>query len=94
MEGAWLVGLAGGGGPFRLEVKQRYQHFEGRLMRDAQVADLRDAQIDGTRIRFSAPGGDGQLEIFTGTVQDGRITGELRAGSAAAVVRWSATRVP
>jgi hypothetical protein len=95
VEGAWLVSLAGGrGGPFRLDVKQRYQHFEGRLVRDAQVSDLRDAQIDGTRIRFSTPGADGQLEIFTGTVQDGRIAGELRAGNAAAAVRWSATRVP
>jgi hypothetical protein len=95
VEGAWLGSHAGGrGGPFRLEVKQRYQHFEGRLVRDAQVAVLRDAQVDGTRIRFSAPGADGRLEIFTGTVQDGRITGEARAGNATAAVRWSAVRVP
>ncbi len=95
VEGAWAGSQAGGrGGPFRLEVRQRYQHFEGRLVRDTQVSDLRDAQIEGTRIRFSAPGADGRLEIFTGTVQDGTITGELRAGNAAAVVRWSVTRVP
>jgi len=94
VEGVWAGQAAGGRvASFRLEIKQRYQHFEGRLVRDAQVSDLRDAQIDGMRIRFSAPGADGQLEIFTGTVQDGRITGELRAGNAAAV-RWSATRVP
>ena len=93
VEGAWLGSLTGGrGGPFRLEVKQRYQHLEGRLERDAQVSVLRDAQIDGTRIRFSAPGADGRLENFTGTVQDGRITGEARAGNATAA-RWSATRV-
>jgi hypothetical protein len=95
VEGAWAGSQAGGrGGPFRLEVRQRYQHFEGRLVRDTQVSDLRDAQIEGARIRFSAPGADGRLEIFTGTVQDGTITGELRGGNAAAVVRWSATRVP
>ena len=93
VEGAWLGSLTGGrGGPFRLEVKQRYQHLEGRLERDAQVSVLRDAQIDGTRIRFSAPGADGRLENFTGTVQDGRINGEARAGNATAA-RWSATRV-
>ena len=80
--------------PFRLEVKQRYQHFEGRLVRDAQVTELRDAQIEGTRVRFSTPGADGRLEVFTGTVQDGRITGELRAGNGAAAARWSATRIP
>jgi hypothetical protein len=95
VEGTWLGSLADGrGGPFRLEVKQRYQHFEGRLVRDAQVSDLRDAQVDGTRIRFGAPGADGRLEIFTGTVQDGRITGEARAGNATAAVRWNAVRVP
>jgi hypothetical protein len=94
VEGTWLGSLADGrGGPFRLEVKQRYQHFEGRLVRAAQVSDLRDAQVDGTRIRFGAPGADGRLEIFTGTVQDGRITGEARAGNATAAVRWSASRV-
>jgi hypothetical protein len=95
VEGAWVGSLAGGrGGPFRLEVKQRYQHFEGRLVRDAQVSVLRDAQIDGPRIRFSAPGADGQLEIYTGTVEDGRITGEAGGGNAAAAVRWSASRAP
>ena len=95
VEGAWLGGLADGrGGPFRLELKQRYQHFDGRLVRDAQASVLQDAQIDGTRVRFSAPGADGRLEIFTGTVQDGRMTGESRAGNAAAAVPWSATRIP
>jgi len=95
VEGAWLGSLAGGrDGSFRLEFEQRYQHFEGRLVRDARVLVLRDARIDGTRIRFSAPGADGRLDIFTGTVQDGRITGEARSGNATAAVRWSAVRVP
>ena len=93
VEGAWVGSLSDGRGrPFRLEVKQRYQHLEGRLERDAQVSVLRDAQIDGARVRFSTPGADGRLEVFTGTVQDGRITGEARAGNATAA-RWSATRV-
>ena len=83
----------GRGAAFRLEVKQRYQQLEGRLVRNAQVMTVRDAQIDGARIRFSAPGADGRLETYTGTVQDGRITGEARAGNGAAL-RWSATRVP
>jgi len=93
VEGAWIGSLSDGRGrPFRLEVKQRYQHFEGRVVRDAQVLVLRDARIDGTHIRFSAPGADGRPEIFTGTVQDGRISGDLRTGNATAAVRWSAAR--
>ena len=95
VDGAWLGNLDGsGGGPFSLEVKQRYQHLEGRLVRDARVMALRDARIDGSRIRFTAPGANGRLEIYTGTVQDGRITGEARAGGGTAAVRWSAARVP
>jgi hypothetical protein len=94
VEGAWTGSIDGGrGGPFRLELKQRYQHFEGRLVRDAQIMTLRDAKIDGTRIRFSAPGADGRLETYTGIVRDGMITGEARAGGGPAAVRWSAARV-
>jgi len=94
VEGAWLVSLDGGrGAPFRLELKQRYQHFDGRLMRDAETVPLRDSLIEGTRVRFSAPGRNGRLEVYTGTVQDGKITGEARAGAGTAAVRWSATRV-
>jgi hypothetical protein len=95
VDGAWLGTVEGGGGsPFRLEVKQRYQHFEGQLVRDAQVMVLRDARIEGARIRFSAPGADGRLQVYTGTVQDGKITGEARAGGGSATARWSASRVP
>jgi len=94
VEGAWVGNVDGARGvPFRLEVKQRYQQLEGRLVRDAQVMIVRDARIDGARIRFSAPGADGRLETYTGTVRDGRITGEARAGAGSATVRWSATRV-
>ena len=95
VEGAWVGSVAGGrGAPFRLEFKQRFQHFEGRLVRDAQVAAVRDAQIEGARIRFSVPGAEGRLETYTGTVQDGSITGEARGGGGSVAVRWSASRVP
>jgi hypothetical protein len=94
IEGAWTGSMDNGrGGPFRLELKQRYQHFEGRLVRDAQVMTLRDAKIDGSRIEFTAPGADGRLETYTGTVRDAMITGETRAGGGTAAVRWSAARV-
>lgn len=95
VEGAWVGNVDGArGAAFRLEIKQRYQQLEGRLVRDARAMTVRDARIDGTRIRFSAPGADGRLETYTGTVQDGRITGEARSGAGSTTVRWSATRVP
>jgi hypothetical protein len=93
LAGAWIGRIEGaGGGPFRLQVKQRYQHFEGELVRNARVAALRDAKIDGNRIRFSAPGPDGRLEIYTGTMQDGKIAGEARSGAGTRAARWSASR--
>ena len=95
VEGAWVGNVDGARSvPFRLEVKQRYQQLEGRLVRDAKVMTVRDARIDGLRIRFSAPGANGRLETYTGTVQDGKITGEARSGGGSAPARWSATRVP
>jgi hypothetical protein len=95
VEGSWAGNVDGGrAAPFRLEVKQRYQQFEGRLVRDARVTALQDARIDGSRITFSAPGADGRLETYTGTIQDGKITGEAHAGNGTAATRWSASRVP
>jgi len=95
VEGAWTGNMDGGrGGPFRLELKQRYQHFEGRMVRDAKIMTLRDARIEGTRIQFGAPGPDGRLETYTGIVRDGMIIGEARAGGGPATVRWGASRVP
>ena len=94
VEGAWSGNMDGGrGGPFRLELKQRYQHVEGRLVRDAQIMTLRDTRIEGTRIRFTAPGPDGRLETYTGIVRDGMIVGETRIGAGPAGTRWSASRV-
>src|SRR6185503_13608478 len=37
MDGAWSGSVAGErGGAFALQVRQRYQHFEGELTRDSQ----------------------------------------------------------
>jgi len=94
VQGAWRGSLAGGqGGAFQLEVTQRYQQFEGRLTRDAEVAVLKDGQIDGSRIRFVARGPDGRLQTFTGTVNEGHMSGEAHNGGRAEVARWSAARV-
>ena len=95
VDGAWVGIMDGGRGTqFRLELKQRYQYFEGRLVRDAREMIVRDAKIEGTRIVFSAPGADGRLVNYTGAVENGRITGEARTGNSKAAVRWSATRAP
>jgi len=94
VEGAWQGTVAGErGGSFRLEVTQRYQHFEGRLVRDAQEAALKSGQMNGSRIRFVAPGPGGRLQTFTGTVNGVHISGEAHTGGRGEIARWSATRV-
>lgn len=90
IEGAW----SGEGGAFRLSIKQRYQRFEGSVTRNGQTARLRGGRIEGTRIRFTAPRGDGAgRDLYTGTVKDARIAGEVRGEGRAVIARWSATRV-
>jgi hypothetical protein len=95
VEGAWRGSVAGErGGAFELEVTQRYQQFEGRLMRDAQMAALKSGEIEGSRIRFVAPGPGDRLQTFTGTVNGMHMSGEAHTGGRAEVASWSAVRVP
>jgi hypothetical protein len=94
VDGAWSGSVAGAqGGPFRLELKQRYQHFDGQLVRDSQVAEFKSGHIDGSRVRFVAPGPGGRYLTFTGTVNGVHMSGEALTGGKEGIVRWSATRV-
>jgi methyltransferase family protein len=89
VEGAWNGSVAGErGGSFLLQVRQRYQHFEGEFTRNAQVLDLKGGQIDGSRVRFVATTPGGGSQTFTGTVNGMQMSGETQGGA-----RWSATRV-
>ncbi len=90
VEGAWNGTVAGErGGSFTLQVRQRYQHFEGEFTRDAQVLELTAGQIDGSRVRFVATGTGGGSQAFTGTVNGTHMSGETEGGA-----RWTATRAP
>jgi hypothetical protein len=92
VEGAWS-GSVERGGRFRLELSQRYQHFGGRIVRDALTADLTGGRLAGSRIRFVAPGPGGRPHTYTGTVNGTRMSGEAHADGAEAAARWSAERV-
>ena len=88
VEGAWSGSVDGErGGSFLLQVRQRYQHFEGELTRDSQVMELKDGQIEGSRVRFVATGSGSGSQTFTGTVNGTRMSGEMQGGG-----RWSAAR--
>lgn len=92
--GAWRVTREGeNGGPARLEIRQGYQRFGGRLVRGPRSLALADGRLDGARLTFTLPGANGRPELFTGTVTRDRIRGEVRDGGTV-IARWTATRAP
>jgi hypothetical protein len=88
VEGAWNGSIAGEQASFILQVRQRYQRFEGEFTRDAQVLELKGGQIEGSRVRFVATSPGGGAQTFSGTVNGILMTGETQGGA-----KWSATRV-
>ena len=88
VEGAWSGSVAGERDEFTLQVRQRYQHFEGEFTRNSQVLQLKGGQIEGSRVRFVATSPGGSAQTYTGTVNGIQMSGETQGGA-----RWSATRV-
>jgi hypothetical protein len=88
VDGAWSGTVTGDrGGSFVLQVRQRYQHFEGEFTRDSQVLALQGGHIEGARVRFVAASASGGSQTFIGTVNGTRMVGETQGGA-----RWSAVR--
>jgi hypothetical protein len=91
VQGTWSGTLPGAnGGQFRLDIKQDFQRFSGRLERGGREIALRDGIIEGPRVRFTVPR-DGGTDIFDATVNGGQMAGEIR-GNGTGAVKWSATR--
>ena len=94
VQGTWRITRAGGdGAPSRLEIRQGFQHFEGRLASDDRAVELKDGRLDGARLSFNVTLGDGRREWYSGTVDRDEIKGEVRDGETV-LARWRATRVP
>jgi len=93
VQGAWRVQRDGDPGEAsRLEIRQGFQHFDGRIALRGRTLEVR-GNLTGSQMSFTLPAENGGREQFTGTVARDRIQGEVRNG-AAVVARWSATRVP
>ena len=95
VHGAWQGALPGAsGGSFRLEFNQAYQRIEGKVTRNGRSVALKDAQVDGPRLRFSVPRpAGGGTETFEATVNGDRMAGEIKADGAAPA-KWSASKAP
>lgn len=78
----WVVPAAARGswraGDLRLRISQNYQEIEIEGEAAGRPLEVREASLRGRTIRFAAPG-----LAFSGSVEGGRITGELRRGGGA-----------
>jgi len=93
VQGSWRLSRAGETADGRLDIRQGFQHFDGRFTRGERTVEVKDGRLDGARLTFSVPAGNGRRELFTGTVERDQIRGEVRDGEMV-VARWSATRAP
>ena len=71
---------------------QAFQHVAGEAQAGAARIPIRDAHLDGSRIRFVLPGVTrGEARRFSGTIANDSITGIIESPEGS--VPWSATRI-
>ena len=97
IEGEWRVTAARAAiAPFRLRLKQQFQHFEGGAAVAGRTVKLKRGEIDGATIRFelALPRNHGKVQrwLFVGTVNGDSISGEIRLPGGEAVGNWNAAR--
>lgn len=93
VQGKWRGKLSEGrGDELLLDLRQGFQFFEGRVVRNGRAAGIKEGQISGTKVGFTALA-DGRKERYSATVTGDRMQGEIRNGEAV-IARWSATRIP
>ncbi len=91
--GKWAVDVAGSqpAGGYTLAIKQEYQRISGSAGPGQTTLGLRDAVLNGDRVRFGFVDDSGRLREFAGTVSGETISGEMRT-EGANPVRFSARR--
>ena len=94
VQGAWHGTVAGNpGDDIRLDLRQGYQYFRGKLARNGRTLGVLDGRIAGPRLTFTVSGGSGRTERYSATVGRDEMSGEVRDGETV-IARWNATRVP
>jgi len=97
IEGEWRITAARAGiAPFRLRLKQQFQHFEGGAAVAGRTVKLRQGEINGATIRFelALPRNHGGVRrlLFVGIVNGDAIRGEFRLPGGEVVGHWNAAR--
>lgn len=79
------------GNALQFDIRQGFQYFERKLARNGRTVSVRNGQINGPKLTFTAPGENGRHECYLATVGRGGNSGEVRDGETV-IARWSATR--
>jgi len=95
VQGRWHAAVTGSdGGNYLLSFAQKFQHLQGHAIQGSEHIPLKDAQLEGNRIRFLLPGLQDGREVsreFTGTIDGDVINGVMV--SADGSVPWQAARI-
>jgi hypothetical protein len=93
IEGKWQLRIDGaGGGTYELNVRQKFQMFEGSALAAGRSEKLELTTLRGETIRFAFSAGAGR-HVFRGRVTGDSMQGTVELGSGKGAVRWSAKRV-
>lgn len=93
LDGKWAIDGSGSqpAAGYTLTIKQEYQRISGSAGPGQTTLGLRDAVLNGDRVRFGFVDDSGRLREFAGTVNGETISGEMRT-EGANPVRFSARR--
>ncbi|MDH7799788.1 MULTISPECIES: class I SAM-dependent methyltransferase [unclassified Beijerinckia] len=89
IEGKWTV--REGNDNYTLDLKQKYQTFDGLATVNGAAAKVTGGQLIGDRIRFTLEPADGRHRIFLGKVDGDAMRFDMAAATDVAR-EWSATR--
>lgn len=90
--GKWRLTVEGSGAAhYELDLKQRFQAFDGTAAAGGKSTKLELAQLRGEDIRFAVNAGAGR-HVFTGRVSGNKMEGRVELGSGKGSARWTAVR--
>ena len=95
--GVWASEIAGHGGGWRVQVRQRYQELDIDVLAQGRDLLVRNSRLRGTEIKMLVTGVVGARawnHLFEGQLEGGRISGQLSVsdGNQIRTYPWTATR--
>ena len=81
------------GSTYHLRIQQTFQKIEAVFRTESTIFEVKEAMLEGNRIRFTAIAGDTR-RIYSGRIGDGTITGfvQTRQGEERRITNWQAIR--